>query len=161
MPLILERNNVLDVYAKAAQNRWVVPTFCSENLTTTEAILSAVLEYSKKINRPDITVTIAITNQYSHRSQSVNYTHTRQWDIGLNLFIADLEVLTQKGSPFENLSVMIHLDHTKWDSDEPLLNWDMNKFSMIMYDASALPFEENIKKTSEFVERNMDKIVIE
>lgn len=161
MPLILERNNVLDVYAKAAQNRWVVPTFCSENLTTTEAILSAVLEYSRKINQPDIPVTIAITNQYSHRSQSVNYTHTRQWDIGLNLFLADLEILTRKGFPFESLSVMIHLDHTQWDIDEPLLHWDMNMFSMIMYDASTLPFEENIKKTSEFVEKNRHKIVIE
>src|SRR4030042_3928058 len=102
MPLILERNNVLDVYARAAQNRWVVPTFCSENLTTTESILSAVLEYSRIIGQPDIPVTVAITNKYHHRSQSVNYTHTRRWDIGLNLFLADLEVLTRQGSPFEH-----------------------------------------------------------
>lgn len=161
MPIILERNNVLKVYAKAAQNKWVIPAFCSENLTTTEAILSAVLDYSRKINQPDIPVTIAITNQYSHRSQSSYYTHTRQWDTGLNLFLADLEVLTRKGSLFEKLSVMIHLDHTQWDSDEPLLQWDMNRFSMIMYDASSLPFEENIKKTSEFVEKNRNKIVVE
>jgi len=161
MPLILERNNVLDVYAGAAQKRWVVPTFCSENLTTTEAILSALLEYSTIIGQPDIPVTIAITNQYSHRSQSVFYTHTRKWDIGLELFLADLEVLTRKGSPFENLSVMVHLDHTQWDRDEQLLQWDMNRFSMIMYDASELPFDLNIVRTSEFVAKNHDKIVIE
>jgi fructose-bisphosphate aldolase class II len=81
MSLVLQRNNVLDIYAKAAQKKWVIPTFCTENLTTTEAILSAALEYSKQINCPDIPVTIAITNQYSHRSQSVNYTHTRNWEI--------------------------------------------------------------------------------
>jgi fructose-bisphosphate aldolase class II len=161
MPLILERNNVLDVYAGAAQKRWVVPTFCSENLTTTEAILSALLGYSTIIGQPDIPVTIAITNQYSHRSQSVFYTHTRKWDIGLELFLADLEVLTRKGSPFENLSVMVHLDHTQWDRDEQLLQWDMNRFSMIMYDASELPFDLNIVRTSEFVAKNHDKIVIE
>jgi fructose/tagatose bisphosphate aldolase len=161
MPLILERNNVLDVYAKAAQKKWVIPTFCTENLTTTEAILSAVLDYSRKINKPDIPVTIAITNQYSHRSQTVNYTHTRQWDIGLKLFMADLNVLTAKGSPFEKLNVILHLDHIQWDSDDDLLKWDMNLFSMIMFDASSLPFEENIKKTAEFVEKNKDKIVIE
>jgi fructose/tagatose bisphosphate aldolase len=161
MPLILNRNKVLDVYNEAAQKKWVIPTFNTENLTTTEAILSATLEYSRKINQPDLPVTIGITNQYSHRSQSVYYTHTRLWDIGLRLFMADIEVLTGKGSPFENLKVMIHLDHTQWDTDKPLLEWDMNMFSMIMYDASSLPFEENIRLTAGFVEEHGHNIVIE
>jgi fructose/tagatose bisphosphate aldolase len=161
MPLILERQKVLDVYQEAAQKRWVIPTFNTENLTNTEAILAAALEYSQIINQPDLPVTIGITNQYSHRSQSVYYTHTRRWDIGLKLFLADIEVLTSKGSPYENLTVMIHLDHAQWDTDEPLLNWDMSKFSMIMYDASNLPFEENIRLTARFVMENGHKIVIE
>jgi fructose/tagatose bisphosphate aldolase len=161
MPLILDRKQVLDVYAEAGQKRWVIPTFNSENLTTTEAILSAALEYSRMISKPDLPVTIGITNQYSHRSQSVYYTHTRQWDIGLRLFLADLEVLTGKGTPFEKLNVMIHLDHTQWDSDRPLLEWDMKMFSMIMYDASALPFDDNIKHTAAFIEKHGHEIVIE
>jgi len=161
MPLILERQKVLDVYQEAAQKKWVIPTFNTENLTNTEAILAATLEYSQIINQPDLPVTIGITNQYSHRSQSVYYTHNRRWDIGLKLFLADIEVLTSKGSPYENLTVMIHLDHAQWDTDEPLLNWDMSKFSMIMYDASNLPFEENIRLTARFVMENGHKIVIE
>jgi fructose/tagatose bisphosphate aldolase len=161
MPLILKRNVVLDVYKEAAEKKWVIPTFNTENLTTTEAILSAALEYSQEINQPDLPVTIGITNQYAHRSQSVYYTHTRLWDIGLKLFLADIDVLTGKGSPFENLNVMIHLDHTQWDSDKPLLEWDMDLFSMIMYDASALPFEENIRLTAEFIKKNGHKIVVE
>lgn len=161
MPLILERAKVLEVYEKAGEKRWVIPTFNAENLTTIEAILSATLEYSRKIDQPHLPVTIGITNQYSHRSQSVCYTHTRLWNIGLNLFLADLEVLTGQGSPFEKLNVMIHLDHAQWDTDKPLLEWDMNRFSMIMFDASSLPFEENIKLTSEFVQGNRRKIVIE
>ncbi|HUX94191.1 MAG TPA: class II fructose-bisphosphate aldolase [Bacteroidales bacterium] len=161
MPLITDRQQVLDIYSEAASRRWVIPTFNTENLTTTEAILASALDYSRKIVKPDLPVTIGITNQYSHRSQSVYYTHTRQWDIGLKLFLADLNVLTEKGSPFEKLNVMIHLDHTQWDSDKPLLEWDMNSFSMIMYDASALPFDENIKKTAEFIERCGKEIVIE
>jgi fructose/tagatose bisphosphate aldolase len=161
MPLILERKKVLDLYRKAAQTKWVIPTFNSENLTSTEAILSATLEYSRKINQPDLPITIGITNQYSHRSQSVYYTHTRLWDIGLKLFLADIDVLMSEGSPFEKLSVMIHLDHAQWDTDKPLLDWDMNMFSMIMYDASNLPFNENIRLTAKFVEENGHKIVIE
>ena len=161
MTLILERSHVLDVYAKAAENKWVVPTFCTENLTTTEAILAGALEYSKEIGEDNIPITIAITNQYSHRSQSVYYTHTHRWDIGLKLFMADINVLTAKGSPFAKLNVMTHLDHTQWDTDKPLLDWDMKQFSMIMYDASTLPFDENIRRTSEFVDKYSEKIVIE
>lgn len=161
MPLITAREAVLDVHAQAAQNKWVIPTICSENLTTTEAILSAALQHSRTINRPDIPIAVAITNMYSHRGQSVNYTHTKRWDIGLRLFLKELEVLTGKGSPFERLRVMVHLDHTQWDTDEDLLRWDMRQFSSIMYDASHLPLEENIKKTARFVEENGDKIVVE
>lgn len=161
MPLILDRQQVLSIYAEAAERKWVIPTFNSENLTTTEAILSASLDYSRKIGKPDLPVTIGITNQYSHRSQSVYYTHTRLWDIGLKLFLADIGVLTSKGSPFEKLNVMIHLDHTQWDADKPLLEWNMNMFSMIMYDASALPFDDNIRLTAEFIKKCGNIIVVE
>lgn len=161
MPLILDRQQVLDIYARAAEDRWVVPTFCTENLTTTEAVLSAARGYADRIGRPDIPVTIAITNQYAHRSQSVLYTHTRKWDIGLRLFLADLQVLTDAGSPFAGLNVMVHLDHTQWDNDAELLDWDMKQFSMIMYDASTLPFDENITRTAEFVEKRGCQIVVE
>jgi fructose/tagatose bisphosphate aldolase len=161
MPLILDREEVLEVYRQAGLKKWVIPTFNAENLTTTEAILSATLEYSRKIDQPDLPITIGITNQYGHRSQSVYYTHTRRWDIGLKLFLADLDVLTGPGSPFEMLKVMVHLDHTQWDTDKPLLEWDMNRFSMIMYDASSLPFEDNIRLTAEFVKKHRHEIVIE
>ena len=161
MPLVLDRKQVLDIYAEAAARKWVIPTLNSENLTTTEAILSAALDFSKKTGKPDIPVTVGITNQYSHRSQSVYYTHTRQWDIGLKLFLSDLGILTEKGSPFEKLNVMVHLDHAQWDSDRPLFEWDMNRFSMIMYDASVLPFGDNIRLTADFVSEHGHEIVIE
>jgi fructose/tagatose bisphosphate aldolase len=161
MPLILDRIEVLDVYKEAARKNWVIPAFNTENLTTTEAILAATLAYSREIDQPDLPITIGLTNRYTHRSQSEHYTHTGLWDIGLKLFLADIKVLTGKGSPFDRLKVMIHLDHVQWDRDQSLLKWDMNRFSMIMYDASSLPFEENIALTAKFVEQNEDKIVIE
>ncbi|HPM19350.1 MAG TPA: hypothetical protein PK288_10255, partial [Bacteroidales bacterium] len=64
MPLILDRNHVLDVYAEAAGRKWVIPAFNAENLTTTEAILSAAMEYGAGTGQPDIPVTIGITNLY-------------------------------------------------------------------------------------------------
>ncbi|MCG2587471.1 class II fructose-bisphosphate aldolase [Rhodohalobacter sulfatireducens] len=161
MPLILDRADVLDVYDYTRQKKWVLPTFNSENLTTTEAILSAVSEYGEFIGINNLPIIVGITNTYKDRPQAVYYTHTKRWDIGLKLFLQDLKVLTDKGSAFEHLRVMVHLDHIIWDEDRDLLGWDMSQFSSIMYDASTLPFEENIRKTAAFVEQFGQEIVIE
>lgn len=161
MPLILERPQVLDIYAEAANRHWVLPTFNAENLTSSEAILQAVSDYGRSIGKENLPIIIGITNTYRPRPQSVYYTQTRQWDLGLQLFLADLKVLTSEPSPFARLRVMIHLDHVQWDEDEELLGWDMARFSSIMYDASTLPLEKNILKTAAFMERCSHTIVIE
>lgn len=161
MPLILDRAEVLEIYEYAGEKEWVLPTFNSENLTTTEAILSAVSDYGESIGINNLPIIVGITNTYKDRPQAVYYTHTKRWEIGLKLFLNDLKVLTGPGSPFEHLRVMVHLDHIIWDKDSDLLEWDMSQFSSIMYDASTLPFDENIKKTAAFVGQNGENIVIE
>ncbi len=161
MPVITERKEVLGIYEEAEKKGWVIPCLCTENLTTTEAILQAALEYGKDKSIPDIPVIVAITNQYDHRTQSAYYTHTRRWDIGLKLFMADLGVLMSSGSPYENLRVMVHLDHTQFDDDADLLSWDMKQFSSIMFDASKVPLDQNITLTKKFVEAQGSNIVIE
>jgi len=161
MPLILERKQVLDVFAEANKHKWTLPAFNAENITTVEAILESAKEYGEKIGNEELPIIIGITNNYKDRPQSVYYTHTRRWDIGLRLFLSDLSVLTSAESPYGKLKVLIFLDHIQWDVDKELLDWDMSQFSGIMFDASTLPIEENIKKTAAFVEQNRDKIVIE
>ncbi len=161
MPLITDKQQVLDIYAWAREKKWVVPTFCSENLTTTEAILEAARETGEKLGIEDIPVTIAVTNLYDHRSQTVNYTHSRCWHIGLQLFLKDLEVLCGEDSPYGKLKVMVHLDHIQPDVDTELLQWDMNQFSSIMFDASTRPFDENIRMTADFITQHGKEIVVE
>ena len=161
MPVVTKRDEVLALYHEAAQKHWVLPCFCSENLTTTEAILSAAKEYGERIGQPDLPVIVATTVQYDHRTQACYYTHTRRWDVGLKLFLKDLEVLTGPGSPYEQLRVMIHLDHIQFDDDKELLGWDMGQFSSIMFDASKVPFEQNISLTAAFVKGHGKEILIE
>ncbi len=161
MPLILERPHVLDVYAEAAARKWVIPTFNSENLTCTEAILTAARQHGESIGSASIPVCIGITNRYPERPQSTFYTHTRRWDIGLQLFLHDLGVLMQRGSPFSDLQILIHLDHVQWDADAELLEWDMRQFSSIMYDASTLPLAQNMARTGSFFEKHRREIVVE
>ena len=158
MPIITGRENVLAVYEQAAKKGWVIPCICSENLTTTEAILTAASEFAREKGYDRIPITLAITNQYDHRSQSVFYTNTRRWDIGLKLFRSDLEIVSQV---FPNVDVLIHLDHAQHDTDAALLESDLSMYSSIMYDASALPMEENIAKTKAYVQRKGHELLIE
>ncbi len=161
MPIIRSYADVKAEYEKAAKRGWVIPCFCSENLTTTEAILSAVKEYGDEKGIPDLPVILAITVRYAHRSQAGYYTHTRNWRTGLDLFTADAGVLTGKDSPFRDLRVMLHLDHVQYDLDAELLAGDLSDYSSVMFDASALPFEENIRATAAYVEKMKGKILIE
>ena len=158
MPIITGRENVLAVYEQAAKKGWVIPCICSENLTTTEAILTAASEFAKEKGYERIPITLAITNQYDHRSQSVFYTSTRRWDIGLKLFRSDLEIVSQV---FPNVDVLIHLDHAQHDTDADMLESDLSMYSSVMYDASTLPMEENIAKIKAYVQRKGHELLIE
>jgi fructose/tagatose bisphosphate aldolase len=161
MPLITNKNAVLDLYKEAAEKKWVIPCFCTENLTCTEGILAAVKEYGDAVGIKNLPIIVSLTNQYAHRHQSVNYTHTRNWKVGLKLFLNDLKVLTGSDSPFKDLRVMVHLDHIQHDIDKELFTWDLKEYSSIMYDASTLPFDKNIKATADFVKKFGKDIVIE
>ena len=158
MPVITNYNEVCEIYAFAAQKKWVIPCICTENLTTTEAIFSAADDFAKSKNIKNIPVTIAMTVRYSHRPQATYYTRTRQWEIGLKLFKADADILAEA---YPNVQVMLHLDHIQYDDDIELLDRPLDDFSSIMYDASALPFEKNIKKTAEYTQKMKGKILIE
>ena len=158
MPIITGRENVLAVYEEAAKKGWVIPCMCSENLTTTEAILTAASEFAAEKGYDRVPITLAITNQYDHRSQSVFYTNTKRWNIGLQLFRKDIEILSQV---FPNVDILIHLDHAQHDSDAEMLESDLSMYSSVMYDASSLPMEENIQKTRAYVQRKGHELLIE
>lgn len=153
MPLITGRDRVLEVFAAAARRGWVLPAFNAENLTTMEAILAAAKEFGRG------PIIVDITCQYSSRPQAKHYTHSRDWRTGLKLFLADLRTLTEPGAAYADVDVLVHLDHIQ--ADEEVLTWDLRQFSSIMFDASALPIEENIRRTAAFVKQHGRELVIE
>src|ERR1700722_578246 len=161
MPLILTRPEVLAIYAEAAERRWVHPSFSTENLTTTEAILSAAMEYGDHIGQPDFAITIAITHRYPERPQTSAYSHTGDPILGMRLFHADLRALLAPGSPFAKLRVLVHLDYGLFDRDGDALDSPAGVFSSVMFDASTLPFDENIEATRQYVQKHRDEVVID
>lgn len=159
--LVTGRNQVLAVYAEAATRGWVIPCFCAENLTTLEAVLTAVQAHGARLGMPDLPVSLALTVNYAARPQARFYTQTRNWDLGLRLFLAELRELTAPGSPFAQLRVMVHLDHVQPAVDAELLQRDLSGVSSIMFDASHAPFDENIRQTRRFREQWGDRLVVE
>ena len=158
--IITDYEQVKKVYERAGDNGWVIPCICTENQTTTEAILAACSEYGKKIGKR-VPVSIAVTVNYSHRSQAPNYSECRDWRTGLRLFRDDIEAFAGNGCVYDDVEVLIHLDHVQFDDDIDLIDGDLSGYSSIMYDASALPFDQNIEKTREFVRRMKGRILIE
>ena len=158
--IVTKFEEVKKVYEQASEKGWVLPCLCSENQTTTEAILSACSEYGKA-HGISVPIIIAITVNYSHRSQAKNYSNAEDWKTGLKLFRDDVEILAGKGGKYEDVTVLVHLDHIQYDSDLELINGDLSKFSSIMYDASAAPFEKNMEYTANFVKKMKGKILIE
>ena len=161
MSVIRDRQAVLEIYRAAGEKGWVLPCICTENLTTTEAILTAAEEFRQEHGFDTLPIIVARTCRYDHRSQATNYTMTRRWDTGLKLFTESVKVLAGEGGPVEKLDVMIHLDHIQHDADTALLAGDLSDYASIMYDASTLPMEENIRKTAEFVKKRGQEIVVE
>lgn len=161
MPIITERREVLTVYERAAKKGWVIPCFCTENLTTTEAILSAANEFAEAWGLKSVPVTLAMTLRYTHRSQASNYTHSRNWETGLRLFKESAKILMRERGDYEHVDLLLHLDHVQPDLDKDFCESDLSGFSTIMYDASNFPFEENIRMTRKFVEKKGGEIVIE
>lgn len=156
--IIKDATQVRELYAQARERGWVLPCLCSENLTTSEAIMSAAEEFRLEHGLKELPVVLAITCRYSHRSQASYYTATRDADLGLKLWTADAIALSEK---YKNIQLMLHLDHIQHDDDIELLNGPLDDYASIMYDASALPFEQNIIKTAEFVEKRHKDILIE
>jgi fructose-bisphosphate aldolase, class II len=161
MPLILTRAEVLAVYAESAARRRVHPLFSTENLTTTEAILAAARDHGERIGEPDLPLTIGITHRYPERPQSVAYSPAGDAIFGMRLFHGDLRTLMASDSPYAKLRVLIHLDHGQHEADADVLDSPAELFSSVMFDASALPFEENITATRRYVEKHRHEVLIE
>jgi fructose-bisphosphate aldolase class II len=138
-----------------------IPAFCTENCWTTEAVLKAALRAGERCGIAEPPVAIGFTASYPARSNLGNYLACGDLPVGLRAALADLRALVSPGSPYARCRVLPHLDHGQPDADRWILEDHVDDFAMVMFDAGALPLEQNIERTADYVRRFSDRVVIE
>jgi len=161
MPLITDYRAVKDTYGEAAERGIALPVFCAEDRETLEAILAAALEMGDAIGVADLPIIPAWTSRYPPRGQMTLITACGDPLLGHRLMFSDLAAFMGETSPYRRLRVMPHLDHAFPWLDGDVLEDCRGQFASVMCDASAKPFEENIRLTREYVERARGTVVVE
>jgi len=161
MPLITDYKSVKEIYQNAAELGIALPAFCAEDRETLEAILASALEIGKEIGVENIPIIPAWTSRYPARSQMALLTACGNPCLGTQLMLSDLKTFMEDSSPYRKLLVMPHLDHAFPWLDSDILDDFVDQFASVMFDASERPFNENIRLTSEYVEKVHNRVIVE
>ena len=161
MPLITDCQHVKEIYREAAELGIGLPVFCAEDRETLEAILSSALEMGQEIGVEDIPIIPAWTCRYPPRGQMTLITACGDPVLGTQLMFSDLRAFMGENSPYRKLRVLPHLDHAFPWLDGDILFGFTDQFASVMCDASVQPFEENIRLTSDFVDKVRGRVVVE
>lgn len=161
MPIINDYSQVKEIYHNAAELKVGLPVFCAEDRETLEAILAAAYEYGKEIGVDDLPIIPAWTCRYPARGQMKLISACGEPRLGIELMFSDLKVFTGENSPYKDLHVMPHLDHAfPWLDGDILIDY-ADDFASVMCDASERSFTENIRLTSEYVDKINHRVVVE
>lgn len=161
MPLITDRKGVLEQISRAREKQVAIPCFCMENRATTEAIVRAAHEMGNEFGLKRPPVIIGMTGAYPGWSNCGHVFSCENVLLGAHALINDVKLLTGPGSPYQNVSALLMLDHGQPDLDAQLLHNRLDQFSIVMYDCSHHPLDDNIRMTAQYVEQHGKEVVIE
>ncbi len=161
MPLISDANRAREIYRQAAARGICLANFCTENRRTTEAIFCAAHLFAQAHGLLTVPVVISATANYPIEPQLRHYTGVDDAKVGLRALLADVDTYLSEDSPYQNVTVLLHLDHALPDYEEEIIPRCLERFATIMYDCSYFPFDENIRRTAEFVARHGHQVMVE
>lgn len=158
-----------------------IPIFCpnGETVDEIEGILSAAAHFRHQNNLPVITLGIGITGTYPDHPQLQRLALDSDLKSDGNSFTKKAESITEqaflwldwlalyadRGSLFPGVEIIPFLDHG-WVPSSADLELMQNvefqrRMGIIMFDGSYFPLEENIARTSEYVQRASANVVVE
>ena len=161
MPLIAEASEAREVLAEARERGVPLINLNPECARGIEACLRAAKAVGERVGASNVPIFLSICGVYHGRPQIELYTSLGDAMLGFDAWVKDVEFYTDVDGPFGDVRVLTHLDHGQPDGDEGILHHRVDKLSSVMFDASALPFEENIEQTAHYVDRYRDLVVVE
>lgn len=163
MAIITNKTDVLKISEKFRQRCVPMCVFGTGSFWNTEAILLAAQSFRIKNGIKDnIAVAVAITYNYPHMSQCSRFSYSRDLKVGLFSNYHYLNELCGKPhSPYNDVIVLPHLDHAHPERDRWALTEGVNCFASVMLDAQSYSLADNIRLTSEYVEKYGKTVMVE
>lgn len=161
MPLVTDYNQVRDTYREAAERGVALPALCAEDRETIEAILASAAEVGRRLGVRDLPVIVSWTGRYPPCPQACHVAACGDAFLGSKLMLSDLEVFAEPGSPYADLRILPHLDHSWPWLDEDLLTGLIDRLASVMCDASMRPFDQNIEITARYMEQVRGRVLVE
>jgi fructose/tagatose bisphosphate aldolase len=161
MPLITDPTQAREIYQQAAERGICLANFCSENQRTTEAILRAAHSFAQAHGLPSVPVVLSVTSNYPIEPQLQYYTGVADAKLGLRALLADVDTFLSADSPYTGAAVMLHLDHALPGYEEEIIPLCLDRFATIMVDCSYFPFDENMRRTAQFVAQHGHQVLVE
>jgi len=160
--IVTKRNASEKIIERIKSQKVCLPIFCTGSHWNTEAILLAAKNIGEKYNVKDVPVAIAMTFNYEYMPQAQRVTFAKDARLGFLSQMQHLRVLANDPkSPYYNIIVLPHLDHADPIKDNWALTDGTDYLASVMFDAQKYPLEDNIKMTSDYVNKYKNKLMIE
>lgn len=162
MPVIRDGEKAREIIENIKKSGNSLPCFCTENVLTTEAIFIGARKFkkSKKI-KEQLPLIIAFTAAYHQRQQLKNYSGLGDLKEGMLAVRNDIERIARAGGKFDDIDIIVHLDHAQPGDDEWILKENKDFISSVMYDCSSYALKENTEMVKIFVKKNKEDFIIE
>jgi fructose-bisphosphate aldolase class II len=162
MAIIRDGEQARSILERMIRDGNTLPCFCTESLYTTEAIFMGASRFKTGQNIKDnLPLIIAFTASYKDRPQLLNYTGFADYREGMLAVRSDIERLARADGPFNDLDVIVHLDHGQPGQDDWIINEHGDFISSVMWDCSHYSLKDNIRMMKEFVARHRRSFIIE
>lgn len=162
MPLCRNRAEALEQMQRIRENNVSMAIFCTASHWNTEAIIKAADDFARDNGIDCLPLTVAMTFNYPHMQQAQRVTYSKSPELGMLSLVEFVKLLCgSEYSPYKRVMPLLHLDHASPKFDEWALYSGVEHLNSVMFDAQLFPIDENIRLTSEYVQRFGDRILVE
>ncbi|MBM4045924.1 MAG: hypothetical protein FJ279_12470 [Planctomycetes bacterium] len=162
MSCITDAHEARDIYTRYAEIGVPIARIGSSTYMNNEALIRAASEFATERGIKRMAISLFFTANYPNMSQLRRMTTCRSPEFGFHVATAMVRALVgSRYSPYRNVDVILHLDHGQADADKSFLYDLVDEFATINFDAGIYPFQENIRRTKEYMQFVKGRALVE